>query len=128
MAQAGNDASWSGLGVFDERKVRAYEGGNLTRLGLHEEAIAVLDDALESLGPDMPRHRCAALADRAGAHHNAGDVDAACADASEASAIAVRVGHQHTVRRITRLARRTLTSQAAGAGGLWIDVLAAISI
>lgn len=126
LAPAGNDASWSGLGVFDERKIRAYEGGNLTRLGLYDEAIAVLDDALESLGPNMPRHRCAALTDRAGAHHNAGDVDAACADASEALAIAVGVGHRHTVRRITRLARRTLTSQAAGARRLWIDVLAAM--
>lgn len=127
LTQAGNNALWSGLEVFDERKIRAYEGGNLTRLGLHGEAIAVLDDALDSFGPDMPWHRCAALTDRAGAYHSAGDVDATCADASEALAIAVRVGHQHTVRRITRLARKMLKSQAACARRLWIDVLAARS-
>ncbi|MGH3712307.1 MAG: hypothetical protein ACRDT4_02425 [Micromonosporaceae bacterium] len=48
---------WRGIGGYDLHKLRAYEGGDLMRLGRFQEAEIVLDRALDGLASTMVRHR-----------------------------------------------------------------------
>ena len=58
LSAAGDaDVPWQGIGAFDAIKLDAYEGGDLNRLGRHDEAAKVLDAALAGFGP-----RCAGTA------------------------------------------------------------------
>jgi hypothetical protein len=118
-----DERSWSGIGSFDLAKLTAYQGGNYRRLGDHGNAIRVLDTALANLDPSMLRHRATALIDRAEAHYEASQIDAACADARAALALVADTQHIDTMNRAEKIARSILTSNSRGAHQLWQDVL-----
>lgn len=123
----GDGRAWSGMGTFDETKIVAYEGGNYSRLKRHRDAVRVLDVALGRLDNAMLRHRCTAFIDRAEAQASGGDLEAACADAQSALALAVETQHVDTVWRAKKLGRSTLSHGGAAARQLWQDVLVAQS-
>lgn len=116
---------WSGMGTFNVAKVLAYEGGNYGRLRRHQDAVRVLDVALNDLDTSMRRHRGTAFIDRAEALAACGEVGAACADASSALDLAVETQHAETLRRAKKLTRKMLSSGASVARQLWQDVLIA---
>jgi transcriptional regulator with XRE-family HTH domain len=118
-----DDRPSSGIGSFDFGKIIAYEGGNHRRLGDHDSAIKVLDLALSTLDPSMRRHRTTALIDRAEAHHAAGHIDAACADAQAALALVAETQHADSLYRTEKLARSALSTNSSDAHRLWKDVL-----
>lgn len=105
LERPAQDERWAGIGWLDEAKVDAYEGGDLVRLGRHDQAIDRLSTALGGLGPSMARHRATALVDRADALAASGDMEAACRDAGQALETVARVHHAETLRRITNVAR-----------------------
>lgn len=104
--------SWRGVGGFNAGKLRAYEGGNMVRLRRFDAAMPILDAALVALDSTMHRHRGTAFVDRAEAHLGAGDLDAACTDATDALALVIRVQHVGDLDRITAVA-----DAVAGTGG-----------
>jgi hypothetical protein len=115
---------WQGIGAFDASKLDAYEGGDLNRLGRHDEAAKVLDAALAGFGPTMRRHRCTALIDRAEVRLARGTVDGACTDASEALQILADTQHMESLRRVEKLSRAALATRADCARKLIRQVLA----
>jgi tetratricopeptide (TPR) repeat protein len=117
------DVPWQGIGAFDAAKLDAYEGGDLNRLGRHDEAAKVLDAALTRFGPTMRRHRCTALIDRAEVRLAIGTVDGACADASEALQISADTQHVESLRRVEKLSRAALATRADCARRLFHQVL-----
>jgi hypothetical protein len=113
LAGAANDGvAWRGIGGYGLEKLRAYEGGDMVRLGRYREAELILDDALSALDPGQQRHRATALVDRAGARLCGGDVDAACDDAAEALGLVTVVQHTGNLDRIERLATQAATTGA----------------
>jgi hypothetical protein len=115
-------AMWRGIGGYGPEKLRAYEGGDMVRLGRYREAEAILDGALAALDPAQQRHRATALIDRAGARLGAEDVDAACTDAAEALALVTVVQHTGNLDRIEQLAAQATASGAKAARALRRDV------
>lgn len=107
-----DDDRWGGIGWFDLAKIDAYEGGDFVRLGRCEEALPLLDAALERLDPSMRRHRATAHADRADAYASAGNSEAAIADAHQSLTLLEVIHHDQTLRRINDLHRRLRTSRA----------------
>lgn len=114
-----------GIGVFDVGKLKAYEGGDLVRLGRYREAEPVLDAAIKNLAPSMHRHRCTAFIDRAEARIAAGHVDDACADGAEALYLVTQVQHVGNMQRLTALARRARDTGTSAGRDLWLEVLTA---
>jgi transcriptional regulator with XRE-family HTH domain len=114
---------WLGIGAFDADKLTAYEGGDLVRLGRFSEAEPLLDAAIARLGPSMRRHRCTALIDRAEARLSAGEVEAACTDATEALVIAAATQHAQSAARVEQVARTALASGSRASRQLWQCVL-----
>ncbi|MBO3741755.1 helix-turn-helix domain-containing protein [Actinoplanes flavus] len=113
-----DDERWGGIAWFDLSKADAYEGSNLVRLGRHTEALPALDKAIESLSPEMLRHRCTAHISRAEAHAGAGNIEAACDDGHAALALVAQVQHRETLRRVTALHRDVRIHQTAGTRSL----------
>jgi tetratricopeptide (TPR) repeat protein len=95
-----DDQPWIGLGVFDAAKLRAYRGGDLSRLGRHREAQDELTAALESLPTSALKHRATAYIDLAEAHLPLGEVEEACGRALEALELTARTRHADSLRRI----------------------------
>jgi transcriptional regulator with XRE-family HTH domain len=116
---------WSGIGTFDGAKVLAYEGGNYGRLRRHQDAVRVLNIALDDLDSSMRRHRGTAFIDRAEAFAACGEVDAASADTRSALNLAMETQHSETIRRAKKLTRKMLSSGASIARQLWQEVLIA---
>jgi hypothetical protein len=116
------DVPWRGIGGFDAGKLRAYEGGDLMRLHRYIDAEPMLDDALSQLDPSMSRHRATALLDRAEARFGLGDIDAACADASQALALVTHVQHTGHLDRIEALTTRGVATGAHAVHTLYRDV------
>jgi hypothetical protein len=106
---------WRGIGGFNADKLRAYEGGDMMRLRRYRDAEAFLNDALDRLDASMYRHRATALLDRAEARLGLGQIDAACADATQSLALVTYVQHTGHLDRIEALTARAVAagSQAA---------------
>jgi transcriptional regulator with XRE-family HTH domain len=113
---------WRGIGGFNADKLRAYEGGDLVRLGRFGDAEPILDEALHRLSGTMQRHRATALVDRAEARLGAGEVDAACADATEALRLVTQVQHAGNFARVDGVARRGVATGARSARTLRREV------
>ncbi len=107
------DATWLGIGDFNQDKLRAYEGGNLVRLGRYREAEPILTEAIDGFADETNRHRGTALIDRAEARAGAGDLDAACDDATSALGIIASVQHLGNLARIEAVARLTQSKGTA---------------
>jgi transcriptional regulator with XRE-family HTH domain len=122
-ALASQDASsWRGIGGFSVDKLRAYEGGDMVRLGRYADAQVILDEALAGLDDSQQCHRATALIDRAEAHMGSGDVDTACADAGTALELVTVVQHAGNFSRIEALAGRGAQTGARSARTLHRDV------
>jgi hypothetical protein len=115
-------ATWRGIGGYGPEKLRAYEGGDLVRLGRYRDAELILDEALAALDPAQQRHRATALIDRADARLGGGDVDAACVDAADALGLVTIVQHAGNLDRIEQLAAKATSTGARAARTLRRDV------
>jgi transcriptional regulator with XRE-family HTH domain len=113
---------WRGIGGFGVEKLRAYEGGDMVRLGRYADAEPILTDAIACLDETMQRHRATALIDRAEARLGANDVDAACADALEALRLVTQVQHAGNFERIELIADRGTVAGAQSARELRREV------
>jgi hypothetical protein len=113
---------WRGIGWFGPDKLRAYEGGNMLRLGRYDDARVILDDALAGLDDTMQRHRATALCDRAEAHLGAGDIDACATDAAAALELVTRVEHSGNLERVMIVADKIADSGERAAKALRLDV------
>ena len=70
----------------------------------------------------MTRHRATALLDRADARFGMGEIDGACADASEALSLVAHVEHTGHLDRVESLSARVLGSGSAAALALSQEV------
>lgn len=119
-----NDESvvWRGIGGYNDDKLRAYEGGNMMRLGRYRHAEELLNDALNRLDVGMSRHRATALLDRAEARLGLGDIDAACLDAARSLTLVTHVQHTGHLDRISALAARGAAAGSSAARTLHTEV------
>jgi DNA-binding transcriptional regulator YiaG/tetratricopeptide (TPR) repeat protein len=108
LEQAGEDdeASWIGVGTFNQAKLAAYHGVCYLQLGRPGDALPALTQALDSLDPALRKHRCTALADLATALVQLREIEEGCERACQSLAIATELGHAVSVDRIRRLRRR----------------------
>lgn len=120
-----DDLPWCGIGGFNADKLLAYEGGDLVRLRRYRDAEPILDAAIDHLDESMHRHRGTALIDRADARLAADEVDAACADATEALQLVAAVQHAGNLARIETTARAAAATGAHAGRDLWRDVMLA---
>ncbi len=88
------------MGFLTERFVRSDEGSCLVRLGRGRDAVAVLDQALAGLPAGALKLRGVILANRAAALGQAGELDAACHDATQALELASQVGYERVAGRV----------------------------
>jgi hypothetical protein len=94
----------------------------MARLGRYGEAESILDAAIDRLDTGQHRHRCTALVDRADARLAVNEVDAACADATEALHLVSSVRHTGNFRRIASIARRAGDTGTHAGRQLWHEV------
>jgi hypothetical protein len=87
---------------------RHHRGG-----GRYDQAIALLEGGLATLGPDRVARRPRALSDLAAAHARQGSVDHACDPLVEASMLARRAGLSDRIPRIIAVRDRFLAAHAA---------------
>ena len=98
-----SDPEWKGVGWFDEARLAAYEGGNLTHLGNFVEAKHKLRATLDRLPRDRIKHRSTLSADLALALAHCDEVEESCAHAIEALDLAAVISHQENVERVRRV-------------------------
>jgi transcriptional regulator with XRE-family HTH domain len=122
LAAPESEVAWRGVGGFSHQKLRAYEGGDLVRLGRWRQATSILDKAVDQFDDGQPRHRATALIDRAEAHLGAGDIGQACTDATAALGLVTAVQHTTNLARIQAVASRSLPTGANVARQLQRDV------
>lgn len=113
---------WRGIGGFNADKLTAYKGGDMVRLGRYDDALPILDSALNQLDDSMHRHRASALVDRAEARLGAQDVDAACEDALAALQLVAQVQHAGNLNRVESLAEKAAASGARAGRALRREV------
>jgi tetratricopeptide (TPR) repeat protein len=108
LERAGEDdeASWIGVGTFNQPKLAAYHGVCYIQLGRPGDAIPALTQALEALDPALRKHRCTALADLATALIHLREIEEGCARASQSLTIATELRHAVSVDRVRQLRRR----------------------
>jgi DNA-binding transcriptional regulator YiaG len=108
LEQAGEDdeASWIGVGTFNEAKLAAYHGVCYIQLGRPGDALPALTQALDALDPALRKHRCTALADLATALIQLREIEEGCERACQSLALATELRHAVSVDRIRQLRRR----------------------
>jgi len=106
VAAEHDDEPWVGLGVFDAAKLRAYRGGDLSRLGRHREAQHELTAALDSLPKSALKHRATAYIDLAETHLRLNEIEEVCGRALAALDLTEHTRHADSLRRIKLLHAR----------------------
>jgi hypothetical protein len=102
--------SWKGVGLFDEAKLTAYEGGNLLLLHRNADAERPLRVAVQRLPLSRTKHRSTALGDLAMAlaGRRAIELEEVCAHASQALDLALEIRHRESVERVAGVHFRLL--------------------
>jgi tetratricopeptide (TPR) repeat protein len=103
---------WTGVGVFNTKKLTAYLGGDLMRLGRYREAQDVLHQALNQLDPPLAKHRCTAYVDLAEAYAAERKIDEAADHAINAIAIVADTRHAASLQRVERLYKQIRVHQS----------------
>ena len=102
--------SWKGVGLFDEAKLTAYEGGNLVLLHRNADAEAPLRLAIQRLPLSRTKHRSTALSDLAVALAGRQNIELEeiCAYAGRALDLALQIRHRESVERVAGVHFRLL--------------------
>jgi hypothetical protein len=95
-----DDASWKGVGWFDEARLGSYDGASLLLLGKYEAAEELLRLSLQQLDPLRLKHRSTTSADLAMVLALRGEVEESCARAGDALTFANAISHRESVDRV----------------------------
>lgn len=100
-----SEPPWMGVGDFDAAKLAAYEGGDLVLLDRPRDAEQALTRSLAVLDSSRLKHRATAHSDLAAAlvHPERKEIEEACRHGSQALAIATKIEHAESVRRVCRV-------------------------
>jgi DNA-binding transcriptional regulator YiaG len=101
-----DEASWIGIGTFNQAKLEAYHGVCYLQLGRPGDAVPALTRALDALDPALRKHRCTALADLATGLIQLQEVEEGCERASQSLALAAELRHGVSIDRIRKLRRQ----------------------
>jgi tetratricopeptide (TPR) repeat protein len=112
-ADEDDEASWIGIGTFNQAKLEAYHGVCYLQLGRPGDAIPTLARALDTLDPALKKHRCTALADLASGLIQLREVDEGCERASQSLTLAAELRHGVSIDRIRRPERQLPPSHHA---------------
>jgi tetratricopeptide (TPR) repeat protein len=98
-----DEASWIGIGTFNQAKLDAYHGVCYLQLGRPGDAVPALTRALDMLDPALKKHRCTALADLATGLIQLHEVEEGCERAGQSLTLAGELRHAVSVDRIRKL-------------------------
>jgi DNA-binding transcriptional regulator YiaG len=122
-----DEASWIGIGTFNQAKLEAYHGVCYLQLGRPGDAVPALTRALDTLDPAFKKHRCCtALADLATGLIQLREVDEGCERASQSLTLA-ELRHGVSIDRIRTLERQLPPSQRSPAVRRLREQLAAVA-
>jgi tetratricopeptide (TPR) repeat protein len=111
--EPGSGPSW--LTYFDQAHLVRWKGHCLVLVGQPETALAMLQEALDSVDASFVRARAGALVDLATLHFRQGDVDATCDVLARAFRLARETQSTKNQRRIIEVRRRLRPWNATGA-------------
>jgi tetratricopeptide (TPR) repeat protein len=114
-ADEDEEASWIGIGTFNQAKLEAYHGVCYLQLGRPGDAVPALTRALDTLDPALKKHRCTALADLASGLIQLREVEEGCQRASQSLTLAPELRHGVSIDRIRKLERQLPPSQRSPA-------------
>lgn len=106
QADEDDEASWIGIGTFNQAKLEAYHGVCYLQLGRPADAVPALTRALDGLDPALRKHRCTALADLATGLIQLQEVEEGCERASQSLTLATELRHAVSIDRIRKLRRQ----------------------
>jgi tetratricopeptide (TPR) repeat protein len=113
QVQPGSGPRW--LSYFDQAHLVRWKGHCLVLVGQPDTALAVLQEALDSVDASFVRARAGALVDLATLHLRQGEVDATCSALAEAFRLARETQSTKNQRRIIEVRRRLRPWNATGA-------------
>jgi ATP/maltotriose-dependent transcriptional regulator MalT len=111
--EPGSGPRW--LSYFDQAHLVGWKGHCLVLVGQPDTALAVLQEALDSVDASFVRARAGALVDLATLHPRQGEVDATCNALAEAFRLARETQSTKSQRRIIDVRRRLRPWNATGA-------------
>ena len=126
-ADEDDEASWIGIGTFNQAKLEAYHGVCYLQLGRPGDAVPALTRALDTLDPALKKHRCTALADLASGLIQLREVDEGCERASQSLTLAAELRHGVSIDRIRTLERQLPPSHRSPAVRRLREQLAAVA-
>ena len=103
------------LSYFDHAHLVRWKGHCLVLVGQPDTALAVLQEALDSVDASFVRARAGALVDLATLHLRQGKIDATCNALAEAFRLARETQSTKNQRRIIEVRRRLRPWNAPGA-------------
>jgi tetratricopeptide (TPR) repeat protein len=127
QADEDDEASWIGIGTFNEAKLEAYHGVCYLELGRPGDAVPALTRALDTLDPALKKHRCTALADLATGLIQLREVEEGCERASQSLTLAAELRHGVSIDRIRKLERQLPPSHRSPAVRRLREQLAAVA-
>jgi ATP/maltotriose-dependent transcriptional regulator MalT len=104
QVQPGSGPRW--LSYFDQAHLVRWQGHCLVLVGQPETALAVLQEALDSVDVSFVRARAGALVDLATLHLRQGEIDATCSVLGQAFQLARETQSTKNQRRIIEVRRR----------------------
>jgi tetratricopeptide (TPR) repeat protein len=126
-ADEDDEASWIGIGTFNQAKLEAYHGVCYLQLGRPGDAVPALTRALDTLDPALKKHRCTALADLASGLIQLREVEEGCERASQSLTLAAELRHGVSIDRIRTLERQLPPSHRSPAVRRLREQLAAVA-
>jgi tetratricopeptide (TPR) repeat protein len=106
QADEDDEASWIGVGTFNQAKLEAYHGVCYLQLGRPADAVPVLTKALDTLDPALKKHQTTALADLATGLIQLREVEEGCERASQSLTLATELRHAVSIDRVRKLEHR----------------------